>query len=124
MDDLDFWVKILDEMKRPDTAVWSAHTLAIGLGRGSRLENTNLGHALQFVPRSEILLATLSAYQNIAAHVYCDRILWYFEPEEIAAALGSLSQVHPNVKKGALNFLLSVESPWATILARELQERA
>jgi len=90
--------------------------LSVGLGRGMDARNTNLGAALQCVPREEVILGTLLAYDDRRAQPYCDQILWYFEPQEIVAVFRAI--VHPgkDMREGLRHFLEQVESPLAAEL--------
>jgi len=107
----NYWIDTVEKLKNRDTADWAVKILSTGLGRGIDPDKTNLGEALKCVPREEIILGTLMAYQEWSAKSCCDQILWHFEPEEIVAVFKSLSNVSENIRKGVKDFLDKVESP-------------
>ncbi len=121
MEDTDYWPAIVNDLGNPVRSTWASYILAVGLGRGDDLEDTNLGKALQYVPRAEIVAGTVRALQDEEARPYCNLILWYFEPEEVIGVYRALSAPHPNISKGVAEFLREVESPYAEELAREQQ---
>ena len=107
----DYWIDTVEKLKNKDTAMWAAQALSTGLGRGKDPDRTNLGEALQCVPREEIIVGTLLAYQEESAKSCCDQILWYFEPEEIVAVFKNLPEANEAIRKGVRGFLEKIESP-------------
>jgi hypothetical protein len=118
----DYWISVVEKLKDPGENVWAAHILSLSLGKGVEIDNTNLGEALKHVPRSEILLGAIAAYQNKLAHPYCDLILWYFEPEELVSAFKSLDNPGENIRHGIIHFLQGAEPDLAAMLMREYQK--
>ena len=107
----DYWIDTVEKLKNKETAMWAAQALSTGLGHGKDLERTNLGEALKCVPREEIIVGTLLAYQEESAKSCCDQILWYFEPEEIVAIFKNLPDASEAIREGLRGFLEEVESP-------------
>jgi hypothetical protein len=107
----DYWIDTVEKLKNKDTATWAAQALSTGLGQGRDPERTNLGEALKCVPREEIILGTLLAYQDWSAKSCCDQILWYFEPEEIVAVYKNLPHANEAIRNGVRGFLEKIESP-------------
>jgi len=116
MMDADYWIETVHKLKERETACWAAHRLSLGLGRGMDSRNTNLGAALQCVPREEVILGTLLAYNDRCAQPYCDQILWYFEPQEIVAVFRAVTDPSGDMRRGLRHFLEQVESPLAAEL--------
>ena len=106
----DYWIDTVEKLKNKDTAMWAAQALSTGLGHGKDPDRTNLGEALKCVPREEIILGMLLAYQEESAKSCCDQILWYFEPEEIWEAICRV--LRPLAfRKGVGGFLEKIGSP-------------
>jgi len=113
MRDANYWIDTVEKLKDPETACWAAHMLSVGLGRGMDSRNTSLGAALACVPREQLILGTLMAYEDRCARPYCDQILWYFEPQEIVAVYRALAHPGKDLRRGLKHFLEQVQSPLA-----------
>ena len=107
----EYWATQIRKLKDPETAKWGAQVFSFGLGKGRNIEKTNLGEALKYISRSDLIEATLLAFIDWSAQPYCDEILWYFEPDEIVDAYKNLDIHNDNVIKGVADFLEKVESP-------------
>ena len=108
-----YWIDTVEKLKHLETAGQAAHLLSLDLGRGIALDKTGLGMALGCVPREEIVLGTLLAYADPSARPFCDRILWYFEPDEILAVYRAISTANRDIRNSLKHFLKDLESPLA-----------
>ncbi len=109
----DYWIDMVEKLKQPDTAGEAAHLLSQDLGRGIPLDKTGLGMALGCVPREDIVLGALLAYKDPSARPFCDRILWYFEPDEILSVYRAVPNASRDIRNGLKHFLKEIESPLA-----------
>jgi hypothetical protein len=109
----DYWIDTVAKLKHLETAGQAAHLLSLDLGRGIALDRTGLGMALSCVPREEIVLGALLAYADPSARPFCDRILWYFEPDEILAVYRAIPTTSRDIRNSLKHFLKDVESPLA-----------
>ena len=109
----DYWIDIVGKLKHLETASAAAKLLSVDLGRGVALDRTGLGMALCCVPREEIVLGALLAYADPSARPSCDRILWYFEPDEVLSVYRALPDASRDIRNGLKHFLKDIESPLA-----------
>jgi hypothetical protein len=111
--DSDYWIGVVEKLKHLETAGEAARLLSHGLGRGIVLDKTSLGMALNCVPREEIVLGTLLAYADVSARRCCDRILWYFEPDDVVGVYRTIPDAGQPVRDALRHFLREIESPLA-----------
>jgi hypothetical protein len=109
----NYWIDTVEKLKHVDTASEAARLLSFDLGRGIALDKTGLGMALSCVPSEEVILGTLLAYADPSARPFCDRILWYFEPDEVLSVYRALPAADRDVRNALKHFLKDIESSLA-----------
>jgi hypothetical protein len=109
----NYWFDTVGKLKHLETASEAVRLLSFDLGRGVALDGTGLGMALSCVPSEEIILGTLLAYADPSARPFCDRILWYFEPDEILSVYRAIPNANRDIRNALKHFLKNIESPLA-----------
>ena len=97
--DRSYWQEIVGKLHERSRCEWAAHVLATDLDP-SRIEETNLGAAIQATSAEEVIEGVLTAFQDWSAQPACDSILRYFGELIVPAAMRSLESNDALVRRG------------------------